>query len=73
MSKIAEIIDSIYDTKIEDPKRQTLMRSCIKAWLRDAVMRGIVLGRSDLAIELETTIKKAMHPDMKVLVFGKDL
>lgn len=73
MSKIDDIVDDIYDSEIEDTEKQTLIRSCIKAWLRDAVSRGIEVGRNDLALELETTIKKNLYPESKVVVFGKDL
>jgi len=64
-----KIIDDIYDTKIENPKYQTLMRSCIKAWIRDGINRGIVLGREELALELEKTIQRNLNPDSKVLVY----
>ena len=73
MSKIDDIVEDIYDPEIEIPERQALIRSCIKAWLRDAINRGIELGKADLALELEVTIKKSMNPGMKVLIFGKDL
>ena len=67
MDKISEIIDDIYDPKIEDPEYQTLMRSCIKAWIRDGVERGIQLGREDCALEMCVAIKKHMNPRRKLI------
>ena len=64
-----DIVDDIYDPKIEKREYQALMRSVIKAWIRDAVGRGVVLGREDLALELDMTIKKAMDPGAKVIVY----
>ena len=73
MSKIDQIVNDIYDPKIEDPEYQTLMRLCIKAWLHDAVGRGIRLGREDFALEVEKLSKKYMSPDAGVFVIGKAL
>ena len=42
MKAITKIVDDIYDPKIEDPEYQKFMRSCIKAWLRDAVEKGMI-------------------------------
>ena len=69
MDKIDEIVNDIYDPTIEDPKRQGLMASCVKAWIRDAVNRGIVLGREEFAFEIETVVKKYMNPYTKVVVW----
>ena len=69
MKKVDEIVNKIYDPQIEDPEYQGLMASCIKAWLRDAVLRGMQLGEEELAIKLDTTIKKHMNPGSKVIVF----
>ena len=69
MDKINKIVNKIYDPKIEEPEYQILMRSCIKAWIRNGVEEGIQLGRERLALELEITIKKSMAPGQKVVVF----
>lgn len=71
MDKIGDIVNDIYDPKIEDPKHQGLMASCIRAWLRDAVFRGMDLGRGDLALELDKTIKKNMNPGETVIVLRR--
>lgn len=73
MSKIDEIINRIYDPKIENPEYQTLMASCIKAWLRDAVDSGIQLGREDFAIEIDKTVKKYMNPNAHIVILGKEI
>jgi len=73
MSKIDDIVDAIYDPEIEKPEKQKLMRLCIKAWLRDATLKGIAVGRNDLALEIETAIKKSLYPGVAVFVVGKDL
>ena len=72
-NKIDEIVNDIYDPKVEDPKYQTLMALCIKAWLSDAVRRGIVLGREDLALEIDCSVKKYMNPGASVFIVGKNL
>ena len=68
MNEIDEIADDIYDSTIEDPGRQEFMASCIKSWIRDAVYRGKVLGREELAEELEVIIKKNLNPGTTVYV-----
>ena len=73
MAKIDQIVNDIYDPKIEDPQFQTFMRACIKSWLHDAINQGIALGRADIAIELEATIKKAMNPGASVVIIGRGL
>ena len=73
MSKIDEIVNDIYDPKIEDPKYQTLMASCIKAWLSDAVNRGIVLGKEELALEIDRSTKTYMNPNATVVIISKNL
>lgn len=71
MNEIDEIVEDVYDSTLENPERQALMRSCIKAWLRDAIRRGMVLGREELAIELEVTIKENLNPGASVAVMGR--
>ncbi len=68
MTKIDDIVNDIYDPKIEDPTYQSLMALCIKAWLQDALSRGIALGREELALEMETSLKKSMNPDATIVV-----
>ena len=70
MADIESIISDIYDPKIEEPEYQALMGSCIRAWLRDAIARGIILGREELAVELEKTIKKSLNPGAHIVVMG---
>jgi len=69
MDKIEKIADEIYDPQIEDPEYQTLMASCIKAWIRNGIEQGIQLGKEELALELDVTIKKNMSPGAKVLIW----
>lgn len=69
MDKIKKIVDEIYDPKMEDPRYQTLMASCIKAWIRNGIEEGIKLGREELALELDITIKKNMNPGAKVIIW----
>ena len=68
MKAITKIVDDIYDSKIEDPEYQKFMRSCIKAWLRDAVEKGMILGKEEFALEMEKLSKKYMNPDAIVCV-----
>ena len=73
MNKIDQIVNNIYDPKIEKQKYQTLMRSCIKAWLRDAVGQGIKLGEEEFALEIKKTSKKYMNPNATVILISKQL
>jgi trans-2-enoyl-CoA reductase len=70
MNKIDEIVNDIYDPEIEKPEKQALMASCIKAWLRDAIGRGVILGKEELSEELEVTIKKNMNPRSKIWIIN---
>lgn len=63
-----KIIDEIYDPKIEKPEYQTMMRSCIKAWIGEAYRKGIQAGKEELALELKVELEKKMHPDAAVYI-----
>ena len=71
MDEINKIVDDIYDPKIEDPEYQTLMRSCIRAWIRNGIERGMVLGKEEFALEIEKTSKKYMNPNEGVFVLKR--
>jgi len=71
MNKMDEIVNEIYDPEIEKPERQIFMRSCIKAWLHDAINKGVAIGKNDLALDIDTTIKKAMFPGSAVCIMGR--
>jgi len=68
---VDDAANDIYDPIIEQPKYQIFISSIIKAWLRDAFCRGVISGREELALELETTIKKNLNPDSFVYVMKK--
>lgn len=57
-----KIIDEIYDPKIEKPEYQTMMRSCIKAWMRDAYEKGVQAGKESLALKLRQELEREMNP-----------
>lgn len=65
---VDEIINSIYDCKIEQKEYQTLMRSVIKAWLREAFQRGQTFGKEELALELRIKLESEMNPNEAVMV-----
>ena len=67
-----KIIDEIYDPKIEKPEYQTMMRSCIKAWLREAYQRGFQAGKEELALKLRQELEREMNPGAAVCIIEKD-
>ena len=58
---IEEIVNDIYDPVIEDTKQQSLMRTCIRAWIRDAVGRGFDLGMKEMSLEIERFSKRRIE------------
>ncbi len=63
-----DVINDIYDAKIEDPKYQTLMRSIIKAWLQDAYNRGYEQGQKDFLSDVEVYMKRKVFPGKTIFV-----
>ena len=65
---IDKIIDNIYDPKIENPEYQSLMKVCIKAWIRQGIDEGIRIGQEELALEIDRTVKKYINPNKTVVI-----
>lgn len=63
-----KIIDEIYDPKIEKPEYQTMMRSCIKAWIGDAYQRGVQAGKEELALKLRLELEREMNPGASIAI-----
>ena len=69
---VDEIVNDIYDPQIEDPEYQTLMATCIRAWIRDAIHRGFKIGVQDFALKIETLTKQHKDPNNEVVVIKKN-
>lgn len=63
-----QIIDEIYDPKIEKPEYQSMMRSCIKAWIGEAYRRGVQAGKEELALKLRLELEREMNPGATIAV-----
>ena len=65
------IVDEIYDSKIEDPEYQSLMRSVIRAWIFNGIAEGVRIGKEELALELDIVIQKARNPNVKTIAIER--